>query len=260
MKILIFDDSENHRKAAAALLKGHDLTIVGTYDEANKALTNQIDHGRMKEVFAEKYGDTEPYKQCSDDAIRKERMNYFNGEAKRKATTLPDYDVVLTDLLVPASSNAQGPDGRPFVGKEMPLGTVIALRALAAGVKRVAVVTDMNHHNHPASAALDDFPAFSVGDTRILCTNRDVTTHLDAETLEKIDYDFLRTPRVRRSIRSSRTTPIKASSSPRRGIGCSASCSKRSNRKAKLDRLVATLETQVTIERTSFELCALSFI
>lgn len=194
MKILVFDDSAIHRKAAAALLKGHDVTIVGTYDEAEKALTPQTDYDKKKDLFFAKYGDRDPYKSGIDEALRGERMAYYSGEAEQLATTIPDFDVVLTDLLVPASAKAQGGEGTKFIGKEMPLGTVIALRALAAGAKKVAVVTDMNHHHHPGSAAFDGFPAFSIGDVKVLCTNRDVTDYLDAETLEKVTYDFLQTP------------------------------------------------------------------
>jgi len=50
-----------------------------------------------------------------------------------------------------------GGEGLDLVGQEMPLGATIALLAICAGVKNVAVVTDKNHHYHPASAALDHF-------------------------------------------------------------------------------------------------------
>ncbi|HAO64931.1 TPA: hypothetical protein DCQ44_03040 [Candidatus Taylorbacteria bacterium] len=41
MKVLVFDDSQINRSAAQAQLKDHDLTVVGTYDEAQKLLTTQ---------------------------------------------------------------------------------------------------------------------------------------------------------------------------------------------------------------------------
>jgi hypothetical protein len=38
MKILVFDDNATHRASAQAQLKDHDLTVVATYDEAQKLL------------------------------------------------------------------------------------------------------------------------------------------------------------------------------------------------------------------------------
>jgi len=68
-----------------------------------------------------------------------------------------DFDVVLVDLLMPASKQAQGQKGAQFVGQEMPVGIFLALLAAKNGAKYVAVFTDSNHHDHPASACLDIF-------------------------------------------------------------------------------------------------------
>lgn len=69
----------------------------------------------------------------------------------------PLYEVVLTDLLLPANRNQQGPNGYQYVGQEMPLGIFTALAAAQAGIKLVGLLTDSNHHDHPASASLDAF-------------------------------------------------------------------------------------------------------
>ena len=157
-------------------------------------LTPVCDDDRAEQIFTDKYGDSEPYRHSGlTEVQRSERFSFYN-EARKMATTRPDFDVVLTDLLVPASSKQLGPKGEKHVGQEMPLGTVIALRALAVGVKKVAVVTDMNHHDHPASAAFDGFPTFSAGDIRVICSNCDVTTRVDAETFEEVSHKFLQTP------------------------------------------------------------------
>lgn len=156
MKILVFDDNAIHRDAAKAQLKGHDVTIVATYDEALKLLRPQLSYDRAKEIFAAKYGDKDPY--MSDgvtDKVRNERMKFYE-EAEKQATTYPDFEVVLTDLLVPASNAEQGYN--EFVGKEMPVGVFIGLFAAAkGGAKYVAVFTDSSHHDHPASACFDAF-------------------------------------------------------------------------------------------------------
>lgn len=106
-----------------------------------------------------------------------------------------DFDVVMTDLMVPASDQAQGREGERFVGQEMPIGAIIALLAISNGVKKVAVVTDMNHHNHPASAAFDCFRGIGgVGDVTVLCTNRVEVAYIDSSTGELVEGQFLHSP------------------------------------------------------------------
>ncbi len=194
MKILVFDDTEKHRRAAEALLKGHDLTVVGTYDEAQSALLPKTDEDLRKDIFCERFGDRSPYKQGVSEEESTERNNYYWGEAKEKATTYPDFDVVMTDLMVPASEQAQGGEGLQYVGKEMPLGSIIALLAIAKGVKKVAIVTDTNHHDHPASAAFDCFgdPGMANYGMSVYCTNR-CTTLVDENTFERISRRYLNT-------------------------------------------------------------------
>jgi DNA-binding NarL/FixJ family response regulator len=191
MKILVFDDSELHRRAAEVLLAGHNLTVVGTYEEAEKALSQDVDHEKAEEILRAEFGDFNPYK---EGATEEQKKAYFAAmeKAVEASRNCPDFDAVLTDLLVPASRKAQGPEGKIFVGQEMPLGSIIALRALAAGVTMVAVVTYMNHHNHPASAALDNFFPFSIGDTKVICTNHATTCVVDAETLQRVSYKFVK--------------------------------------------------------------------
>ena len=193
LKVLVFDDTELHRQSARLALSGdYDLTVVSTYDEAQEALLERVDYDNQMEVFFERFGDRDPYKVGIDDSLRRTRIDFYCGEAKKKATKYPDFDIVLTDLLVPASRQAQGTEGQRFVGQEMPLGTIIALLALCAGVKKVAVVTDMNHHNHPASAAFDCFRTCKAEGFRVICTNRVGSIAIDQVTGEAIDPDFLK--------------------------------------------------------------------
>ncbi|MCC6290471.1 hypothetical protein IT398_00085 [Candidatus Nomurabacteria bacterium] len=154
MKVLVFDDNETHRAAAHAQLKDHDLTVVGTYDEAQKLLTPQFDYEKASATLKGQFGDFNPYR--SDDEAKK--AEYFAAEkvANEQATTYPNFDVVLSDLLVPASRQAQG--SMELVGKEMPVGIFIGLlAAVKARAKYVAVFTDSDHHSHPASACFDTF-------------------------------------------------------------------------------------------------------
>lgn len=200
LNILVVDDSVNHRRSAELLLKGHTLTIVGSYDEAQKALTIQMDYEKENKLIPdllEKAGlsrSFNPYrenKDASDDD--KKKYEEVCKVARATATTYPNFDVVLVDLLMPASRQAQGDVGAPFVGKEMPLGTFLILLALNAGVKNIGMVTDKNHHNHPASAALDPInrKVITVGETKIFATNYSASKRFDEATGEIISYKYL---------------------------------------------------------------------
>jgi len=171
MKILVFDDNELHRKAAMNQLGDeHDLVVVGTYNNAEDALTPHVDKGRAKQLRAKAgFSEGPPRPGCG---AYDERRDAYR-EANEEATVYPDFDIVLTDLLVPASSRTLGRDARRYVGEEMSLGTTIAFLAIKNGMKRIGVITDANHHAHPASAALDKLGGcggepFNIGDVRVL--------------------------------------------------------------------------------------------
>jgi len=117
MKILVIDDSVKNQEAAKRQLADHELTVVGSYDEG------------AQEV----------------------------GFRSRN-----QYDAVLVDLLMPPSKFWMeclgGGNARAFDGKnDMPIGIFLALlAALNGGVKYVGMLTDMNHHQHPAAACVNN--------------------------------------------------------------------------------------------------------
>jgi len=119
LKILVVDDNENHRKAALAQLGAqNELTVASSYIEAE------------------------------------ELINKGWNSDERKLNNHP-FDMVLVDLLMPAPSTNQGSKGQKFVGQEMPIGIFLVILAAKFGAKYVGLYTDMNHHDHPASACLD---------------------------------------------------------------------------------------------------------
>jgi CheY-like chemotaxis protein len=61
---------------------------------------------------------------------------------------------VLTDMMMPCEADTQGPKGMAFVGQESPMGAFVAIKAANRGI-RVTVVSDTNHHNHPAARAAE---------------------------------------------------------------------------------------------------------
>ena len=78
------------------------------------------------------------------------------GEARKLARD-ESFDVALIDLLMPAEATTLGPEARvDHVGREIAIGFPLLL-SLAGSVKKIAVATDTNHHNHPMSAAVDWF-------------------------------------------------------------------------------------------------------
>ena len=205
MKILIVDDSATHRKVAQVVLKEHKLTVVGSYEEAETLLTPQTDRDEVQHLLA-KAGYATDFNPYRKEVTAEERRAFQVAEekAEQEATSYPDFDVVLLDLLLPASKKQQGSVGQKFVGQEMPLGTTLALLALKQGIKRVAIVTDTGHHDHPASAAFDIFrgnasgkdgnEVFNIGEVRMLCDNFNVTQPFDEKTCETTSWEFLESP------------------------------------------------------------------
>jgi CheY-like chemotaxis protein len=145
MKILVIDDSPVHLRAAEAQLAGHDLTVVESYAKAQEAL-----------------------------GVRPSEEVFENHS----------FDVVLVDLLIPASRYGLAPEAMDFAGKEMPIGIFLALLAAKHGARYVAVHTDSDHHSHPASTCFDAFnphrdgwvgerrpTSFTVEGARVLLSN-----------------------------------------------------------------------------------------
>ncbi len=81
------------------------------------------------------------------------------------------FDVALLDLLMLAEPTTLGTDARvEHVGREIAIGFPLLL-SLAGRVGQIAVATDMNHHDHPMSAAVDWFygePKLQVNDSTVM--------------------------------------------------------------------------------------------
>lgn len=83
-----------------------------------------------------------------------------------------DFDVVLTDMLMPAVQLGQIYDKwSKFVNSEMPFGIMFTLMAAKRGTKYVGLLTSGSHHDHPMSAGLDFFPlekVFKIDDSKVV--------------------------------------------------------------------------------------------
>jgi CheY-like chemotaxis protein len=151
MKVLVIDDKAANREAAKQTITGHELTIVGSWDEAVKLLEVRYDEQATKAKLV-----AAGFPATSDKLEGEARRKWYDEYYKVKETCrVPYWDAVLSDLLMPASRESMGGEGMKFVGQEIPVGLVLALLAAKNGAKYVAVVTATNHHHHPASAMLD---------------------------------------------------------------------------------------------------------
>lgn len=158
LNILVVDDSVNHQQAARQVLGAeHNLTVVGTHDGALELLAVKRDKEKYEALRAQ---------------YKEQGVEDYHQKA-RAESELPFWDAVLCDLLMPAGRSVQGREGLKYVGQEMPVGWSLAITAALRGAKYVAVVTDMNHHNHPASAMLDAMTdtVFDLQGARALFTN-----------------------------------------------------------------------------------------
>ncbi len=92
------------------------------------------------------------------------------GEARQRASE-GSFDVALIDLLMPAEPTTLGDEARKeFVGREIAIGFPLVLELSRLGIKKIAVATDMNHHNHPMSVAVDWFRSavLTVNDAKVI--------------------------------------------------------------------------------------------
>lgn len=156
MRILVIDDTSIHQMSARQTLVGHELTVVGTYDEAYELLEEPAAPWQTVSDELDRRGFKDPYAKETTDVERADRL-MERIKLEKELCPPPSFDVVLCDLLMPAGKTQMGPKGMKYVGQEMPVGFALSLMAAIHGAKYVAVVTDTNHHDHPAAAMLDPF-------------------------------------------------------------------------------------------------------
>ncbi|HEX7724801.1 MAG TPA: hypothetical protein VF438_03655 [Candidatus Paceibacterota bacterium] len=103
--------------------------------------------------------DTETHRDSAYELLSGHHLTVCKGyEEAMIALERSAFEVVLTDLHMPMCSRTMGDKFR--LGELVPYGLLIALEAARRDSSRVAVVTDINHHNDPISAAFDHFSRF----------------------------------------------------------------------------------------------------
>jgi CheY-like chemotaxis protein len=182
MRILVIDNTAANLTKAQQELAGHELTLVDSFEAAEKLLTPKCDYlksqKRFKKLMAEA-GYTDLKRVFGGDLEEESRVTVWKcaAQADREASTYQQFDVMLSDLMMPAPEEVLSQEAKAhFHKEEQPMGSFLVLLAMKAGVKKIGLVTNMNHHHHPASAALDGFNTrrtggFSIGDTKVVCWN-----------------------------------------------------------------------------------------
>jgi len=66
-----------------------------------------------------------------------------------------EWDVVMTDLMMPVEELGDMAYPANFEGQEMPYGLILALLAQQMEVPNIFIVTMADHHEHPIAWALD---------------------------------------------------------------------------------------------------------
>ncbi len=153
LRILVVDDSPLHQKSALLTLNKHKVTTVGDQESAYRQLHNSWkDEEELARQLKKRHLPSTFREAIHSGSAKKEEWQKQHQEIMKEHY---QWDVVLSDLLMPAGKILQGANGIPYVGQEMPIGWALALYAALQGARLIAVVTDIDHHDHPASALLD---------------------------------------------------------------------------------------------------------
>jgi len=106
--------------------------------------------------------DTELHQKSAIDQFFPKRVSYAIAknyeEGKQYLTTIErPFSIVLTDLMMPKGSrDTMSPKGMEYIFDQLPYGFPLALLAAKQNVPYIAIVTDINHHDHPMSACIDN--------------------------------------------------------------------------------------------------------
>ena len=130
LKILVIDDKpENIASVIEQLKNKYDLTTTSSYEEVKELLNDSI----------------------------------WNDDKNEWQPCPPKFDVVLTDLFLPAVKS-----GELMVDKsgEHPYGLIFILMAIKAGVKMIGIVSSQNHHQNSFYHAIGDLINYTGGRPR----------------------------------------------------------------------------------------------
>ena len=101
--------------------------------------------------------DTEMHMQSARDQFMDHTLEIVPAyEAAEICLQQNTYDVVLSDLMMPqGGNNVMGPKGMRYIFDLLPYGFPLILLAAKKNSSYIALVTHVNHHDHPMSACID---------------------------------------------------------------------------------------------------------
>ena len=102
--------------------------------------------------------DTERHRESALEQLKDHKLTLARHYAEGEKLLLGEgsYGVLLTDLMMPKGNReTMGPEGMKYIFDLLPFGFPLAFLAAKKGIPYIGVVTDINHHNHPISAAID---------------------------------------------------------------------------------------------------------
>jgi len=102
--------------------------------------------------------DTEKHQDSAREQFKDHKLvlarNYEEGRSALESGY--HYNVLLTDLMMPKGGRqTMGPEGMKYIFDLLPFGFPLAFLAAKIKVPYIGIVTDVNHHDHPISAAID---------------------------------------------------------------------------------------------------------
>lgn len=140
--------------------------LIVAIDETSKKLALAIDTPVVEEqvvplrLDAKRIlviDDTAKHQASAKSGLAGHRLTVVTGyEQAMSILSKEKFDVVLTDLHLPMSSTTLSNEAFKF-GELVPYGILLMIEAARQGAKFVAVVTDLNHHSDPFSAAFDHY-------------------------------------------------------------------------------------------------------
>lgn len=135
------------------------LTLKPTEENVSVAAKVQVRPDALRVLVID---DTPKHIVSAESGLAEHRLTTATGyEQAMQILGNEKFDVVLTDLEMPMSSNQLA--SHVFkLGELVPYGVLIAIEAAHRGAKFVAVVTDGGHHHGPFQAAIDYFRTFPV--------------------------------------------------------------------------------------------------
>ncbi len=157
LEILVVEDNPRHAQAALDLLKDYNVVLVDNYDdaiakilEANPFYNLKMQRDKIQNLFGH-------FSKGTQEREELEQRYKTLGLAMKEELVSPSaskYDVLLTDLMF-----AKGTDKclakDDLIHQELAYGFPVAITAANKGIPYIAVVTDMNHHQHPMAYAFD---------------------------------------------------------------------------------------------------------